>query len=109
MEGAGGEGVPFGSLVQSRQPRSVGWLPEGNGVISVSKWWGLRDCQSLAESWSTWILGCSPKREGTVAFQGVVPNIPKHPLPDSGLWFPGRGHRNFRQCNLSKIKHGEKR
>lgn len=77
-------------------------------MISVSNWRRLRDCQSLAENWSTWILGWSHRREGTAALPGVVPNIPKHPLPDAGLGAPpGKGHRNLRQCNSSQIKHGE--
>lgn len=86
--------------------------PQGRGqVISASKWWELRDCQSLAVSWSTWILGCSPKREGTAALPGVVRNIPAPPLPDcGGLGAPQeKGHHDFRQCNSCQIKDGEKR
>lgn len=57
-----------------------------------------------------WILGYFPKREGTAALPGGVPNIPEPPLPDSGLGTSqGQGHHNFRQCDSSIINHGEKR
>lgn len=83
---------------------------ERNPVIGASKWWELQDCQSLAETWSTWILGCSPKKEGTVALQGMVPDILEPTMPDSGLGAPQeKGHHNHRQWNSSKIKDGEKR
>lgn len=82
-----------------------------NQVISASKRWGLRDCQSLAESWSTWMLGCSPRRNRTVVLPGVVPNTSKPSLPDLvlGLLRERKGHHDIRQCNSSQIKHGEKR
>lgn len=108
--------VPLGSLVQGRESRSAGWLPRagtgvgGDQMIRVSQWWRLRDCQSLAEHWSTWILGWSHRREGTTALPGVVPNIPKHPLPDAGLGAPqGKGCHDLRQCNSSRIERGEQR
>lgn len=83
---------------------------ERNPVIGASKWWELQDCQSLAETWSTWILGCSPKKEGTVALQGMVPDVLEPTMPDSGLGAPQeKGHHNHRQWNSSKIKDGEKR
>lgn len=82
-------GGTFGQCDPQRRALVCGLVAQGrNQVIGASKWWELQDCQSLAESWSTWILGCSPKKEGTAALPGVVPDIPEPTLPDSGLGAP---------------------
>lgn len=101
----------FGQRDPKQRALVCGLAAQGrNQVIGASKWWELQDCESLAESWSTWILGCSSKKEGTAALPGVVPDIPEPTLPDSGLGAPQKkGHHHFRQCNSCKIKDGEKR
>lgn len=104
-------GGTFGQCDPQWRALVCGLVAQGrNQVIGASKWWELQDCQSLAESWLTWILGCSPKKEGTAALPGVVPDISEPTLPNSGLGAPQeKGHHNFRQCNSPKIKDGEKR
>lgn len=83
----------FGQCDPKQRALISGLVAQGrNKGIGASKWWELQDCQSLAESWSTWILGCSPKKEGTADLLGVVPNIPEPTLPDSGLGASQEGY-----------------
>lgn len=76
-------------------------------MISVSKGWGLQDCQSLAESWSMGFWAVLPKGKGQQSSQGWSP-ISLSPTPCLTLVL-GKGHHNFRQWNFSQIKHGKKK
>lgn len=76
--------------------------PHSGGCEIVEAW--LR-----ADRYAFWDV---PLKEETAALLGGVPKIPglPTPWPDSVLGAPqGKGNCNFRQYNLSKKKHGEKR
>lgn len=66
MGGAFGQPGPESGAQVCRLPAQ-----ERTQVTSGTKQWGLRDCQSLAASWSARILGFPPNREGTAALECV--------------------------------------
>ena len=103
MGGAFGQPGPESGAQVCRLPAQ-----ERTQVTSGTKQWGLRDCRSLAASWPAWVLGFPPQQGGDCSSR-VCPRAVLALSLVLGLLREIKGCPNFRQCNLSKIKLGEKR
>lgn len=101
--------MPLGSLAQNLEPRSAGCLPRREPK------WPVGPNREGCEIVKAWLRadqhgsGLPPNREGTAPLPGVCPQAVLALSLVLGLLRERKGCPNFRQCNLSKIKLGEKR